>query len=563
MSTPANRTQALTQTILQHYAAGDYSQVEAIARELVSLSPEDGFAWKALGTALCSQNRFDEAVPALQQAVQRMPNNAEAWSNLAQALKILGRLEESIGALQNALRRAPQDANLYNLLGGTLADYGQLDQAFASYRRALELDPYNLAAFSNMLLGYQYHPASDPAFVKAEALRFGETVRRMATPYTDWPNTPDPQRPLNIGLVSADFGSHPVGRFLQGILGRLDQTRYRIVAYSNRNDVEDAITRHIRRKVFLWRAVWGKVDAEVAALIRADQIDILVDLAGHTGGNRLSLFAWKPAPVQVTWLGFFATTGVAEIDYILADRCVLPEDETNHFVEAPWYLPDAYYCYTRPGILVPVNPLPALQNGYVTFGCFNNLTKVSDAVIACWGRILSAVPTARLFLKTSQLKDAKFCARLQQRLAAHGIGAERVMLEPSSDRKTYLEAYHRVDIALDPFPFPGGATTVEGLWMGVPVVTLRGNRFIAHQGETILQAAGLPEWIAADQDEYVAKAVQFAGQLEALAALRARLRPDVALSPIFDTRRFASNLETAFRGMWTAWVEHLNPIVVS
>lgn len=339
MSTPANRTQALTQTILQHYAAGDYSQVEAIARELVSLSPEDGFAWKALGTALCSQNRFDEAVPALQQAVQRMPNNAEAWSNLAQALKILGRLEESIGALQNALRRAPQDANLYNLLGGTLADYGQLDQAFASYRRALELDPYNLAAFSNMLLGYQYHPASDPAFVKAEALRFGETVRRMATPYTDWPNTPDPQRPLNIGLVSADFGSHPVGRFLQGILGRLDQTRYRIVAYSNRNDVEDAITRHIRRKVFLWRAVWGKVDAEVAALIRADQIDILVDLAGHTGGNRLSLFAWKPAPVQVTWLGFFATTGVAEIDYILADRCVLPEDETNHFVEAPGICP--------------------------------------------------------------------------------------------------------------------------------------------------------------------------------------------------------------------------------
>jgi len=257
--------------------------------------------------------------------------------------------------------------------------------------------------------------------------------------------------------------------------------------------------------------------------------------------------------VQVSWLGYFATTGVAEMDYLLADAHVAPGGEEDHFTETIWRLPQSYLCFTAPKYDLEVSPLPALTTGCVTFGCFNNLVKMNDAVVALWARVLAAVPDSRLFLKTKQLNDAMVCNLTRQRFAECGIAPERLLLEGGSPRAELLAAYRTVDIALDPFPYPGGTTSVEGLWMGVPVITRRGDRFLSHMGETIAHNAGLPDWIAADNDEYIAKVVKFATDLEHLAALRASLRLQVLASPLFDAPRFARNFEAALWEMWQTW----------
>jgi len=296
-------------------------------------------------------------------------------------------------------------------------------------------------------------------------------------------------------------------------------------------------------------------DERLAHKIREDRIDILIDHSGHTAHNRLPMFAWKPAPVHVSWLGYFATTGVAAMDYLIADPWTLPESEEANFTEKIWRLPQTRLCFTAPDVDLPVPPLPALENGTITFGCFNNLTKMNDSVVALWARILTAVPRSRLFLKAKQLGEASVKQSIVERFAGHGIHSERLTLEGRSPRPEYLAAYQRVDIGLDPFPFPGGTTTAESLWMGVPVLTLAGERFLARQGVGLLMNAGLPDWIAADPEDYVARAVSHAGELHRLAALRSGLRAQVLASPIFDAPRFARHFEAALRGMWQAWCE--------
>jgi predicted O-linked N-acetylglucosamine transferase (SPINDLY family) len=318
---------------------------------------------------------------------------------------------------------------------------------------------------------------------------------------------------------------------------------------------KDALNERLRRVAHQWRdASFAKLNDEALAnLIRADGIDILIDLAGHTAKNRLPAFAWKPAPVQVSWLGYFATTGLDSIDYILADRWVLPAEEEAYFVEKPWRLPDAYYCFSPPDEAVEVAPLPTGQTGMVTFGCFNNPNKLNIEVIALWARVLNAVADSQLFLKYKGYEGITLNRQISEQFARFGIAPERLRFEGRSPRDEYLAAYHHVDIALDPFPYSGGTTSIEGLWMGVPVLSMRGQRFISHQGETILHNAGLPEWIASDEDDYVAKATAFAGDANALAKMRAGLRERLLSSPLCDAPRFARNFEDAMRGMWQKW----------
>ena len=292
-------------------------------------------------------------------------------------------------------------------------------------------------------------------------------------------------------------------------------------------------------------------DEVAARLIHADGVHVLIDLSGHTTYNRLPVFAWKPAPVQVTWLGLPATTGVAEIDYVLGDPHALPAAYDGHFSETAWRLPESYLCLTPPASNVEVAPLPARSTGQVTFGSFNNLTKMNDAVVAVWARILDAVPGSRLLLKTKQLAEPAVCDRTLQRFAAQGIAPDRLLLSKiQASRDEHLASYNSVDIALDTFPYPGVTTSAEALWMGVPVLSMRGDRFMSGTATSIAHNAGLPDWVAADEDDYVAKAVAFASDLESLARLRAGLRPQVLASPLFDAPRFARNFEDALWGMW-------------
>jgi predicted O-linked N-acetylglucosamine transferase (SPINDLY family) len=382
-----------------------------------------------------------------------------------------------------------------------------------------------------------------------------------------WPshdNDHDSQRRLKVGFVSGDLRAHPVGFFVESVLAHLDPKALDIVLYPTYSQV-DALTKRLQDLGFAWNSLVGLSDERAAQRVREDAIDILVDLSGHTAHNRLMLFARKPAPVQVTWLGYSATTALQAMDYIFCDGYLAPADESHHFVEKPWYLPNTRLCFTPPQDEIAVGALPALTHGRVTFGCFNNLTKMNDAVVALWAQVLRAVPGSSLLLKAKQLNDPSLQQATLARFAVHGIGADRLALEGASSRAGYLAAYNRVDIALDPFPFTGVTTSVEGLWMGVPLITKRGDRFIAHQGESILHNVGLPEWIATDNDAYVAIAVARAADLSGLAALRATLRSRLLASPLCDAPLFARNLEAAFRGMWQAYCsqEHKATLVTT
>ncbi len=332
---------------------------------------------------------------------------------------------------------------------------------------------------------------------------------------------------------------------------QLDYSRVELIAYPTQPR-EDELTARIKPCFSAWKPLFTLNDQAAAQLIHSDGVHVLFDLSGHTAHNRLPVFAWKPAPVQTTWLGYFASTGVAEMDYILGDKWTLPDNEAHHFVEKGWPLPDTLHCLTCPTEHIAVRPLPALKNGFLTFGTLNNIAKMNDRVVACWARILNSIPGSHLYLNT------KFCAtesakrNVISRYAAHGISEDRLILESTTGRVMALESYRKIDIALDPFPYPGGTSSYESLWMGVPVLTMQGQRYISHLGESILHNANLSDWIARDEDDYVSKVIAFAADLPKLVALRAGLRERVRVSPLFDSPRFAKNFEAALWGMWQA-----------
>ena len=524
-------------------------------RRALQIKPDYAEAHNNLGIALHALGQFDDAMASYRCALEISPDYAGAHYNLANALQYLGQFDKAVAGYHRALQINPGFAQAYSNLGNALRETGQFEMALASYRRALELKPDYVDAQTNLLFIHNYMPDRTVELLLTEARRFGELVAGQARSYTDWPNTPEADRCLRIGMVSGDFRNHPVGYFIEAILAALAPYaagRLELFAYSNCFHA-DSVTARIKACCHSWCLVAGLSNESLARQVRDDGVDILIDLSGHTAHNRLSMFAWKPAPVQVSWLGYFATTGVSAIDYLIADPWTVPDSEKTHFTETVWHLPETRLCFTPPDEAPAVSALPALANGYITFGCFNNLSKMSDAVVALWSKVLHAVPGSRLFLKAKQLCESTVRQSVISRFATEGIGADRLILEGPSSRADYLCAYHRVDIALDPFPFPGGTTSVEGLWMGVPVLNLAGERFLPRQGIGLLMNAGLPEWIASNADDYVARAVLHAGDLERLATLRCGLRQQVLNSPVFDATRFARHFEAALRGMWQKW----------
>jgi predicted O-linked N-acetylglucosamine transferase (SPINDLY family) len=512
-------------------------------------------AYSNRGSALLDLGRLDEAIASCRRAVEIDADFAEAQSNLGHALHIARRYDEALAAFQRALAINPDFADAHSNLGALQRDRGELEAAVQSCRRALALKPDFADAHSNLLFSSNYLSLQEPAALLADARRFGAMAASRAEAYTTWPNRPDAKRSLRIGLVSGDLCRHPVGFFLDRSIAALaarSAGRLELVAYATRAD-SDALTERLKASCAAWHNVAGLSDRQLAGLIRSDGIDILLDLSGHTTNNRLTAFAWKAAPIQATWLGYFATTGVAAIDYLIADPWTLPPKEEANFTEKIWRLPETRLCFSPPDIDVDVAPLPALENGRITFGCFNNLSKLNEGVIVLWADILRAVPESRLFLKNKQFGEAGAREGVSERFAAHGINAARLTLEGPSSRADYLRSYNRIDIALDPFPYTGGTTTAEALWMGVPVLTLAGERFLARQGVGLLKNAGLPEWIARDRADYLARAVMHAANSAQLARLRSNLRAQVLASPIFDAARFARHFEAMLREMWTLW----------
>ncbi len=533
---------------------GRLNEAEAICRRALQIKHDFVEAHNNLGNILEDQGRISEAEASYRRALEIRPNQVDAHNNLGNLFLRLGQFFKAEACYRRALEIKPDCIEAYGNLGNVLQSLGKFDEAVLSYQRALEIKPDFADALSNLLFIYNLLPDQPPAKLLAEARRYGELVARQARPYKSWNGVPDIARCLRVGLVSGDLREHAVGFFLEGALSAHAAGRLEFTAYSNHHCI-DAVTGRIKKSCRGWHSVAALSDENLARLIHDDGIDILLDLSGHTSHDRLPVFAWKPAPIQVAWLGYFATTGVAAMDYLIADPWTLPETEGIYFTEKIWRLPETRLCFTPPDTDVAVAPLPALTNGYVTFGCFNNLAKMNDNVVALWARVLESVPGSRLLLKAKQLNEIVVRQSVVERFAAHGIGADRILLEGSEARAKYFAAYHRVDIALDPFPFTGGTTSAEGLWMGVPVLTLEGERFLSRQGVGLLMNAGLPEWVAADADDYVTKAISHTGDLQRLATLRSGLRQQVLASPIFDAPRFARNLEAALRGMWAQWCD--------
>ncbi|HEY0834275.1 MAG TPA: hypothetical protein VGE72_10250, partial [Azospirillum sp.] len=434
-----------------------------------------------------------------------------------------------------------------------LLDDGRIAAAIAECRRALAVAPDNADCHSNLLLTLQYSPDHTAADLLAEHRAWNERHGRpRAVHIARHANPPDPERRLRVGYVSADLGYHPVGYFLAPVLPAHDRRAVEVFCYSAKR--EDGLTRRLRAAADHWRPIHGLDEAAVAAMIAADGIDILVDLAGHTGGNRLTVFARKPAPVQATWAGYVGTTGLSAMDALIADARHMPPGTEPTAVERVVRLPDGYVCVLPREGAPDVGPLPALANGHVTFGCFNNRVKLSAPTLALWARLLNRLPTARLLLKTHQFDDPRVCAHLLAEFAGLGGDAARVDLSGRAEHADLPGWYNRVDVALDPFPYSGGLTTLEALWMGVPVVTLGGgDRFCSRHSAGHLTVAGLERCIAPDADAYVDRAAGLAGDLPGLAALRSGLRARMAASPLCDGERFARNLETVYREMWRRW----------
>ncbi len=521
-------------------------------RKSLAINSEFAEAHSNLGNVLRELGEFEAAADHCRKAIALQGGFGQAHNNLGNALKMQRQLTEAAACYEEALRLLPHEAQVALNLGIVRRELGDHAAAIEAFRRSIALRPTWGEAWSNLLFTLSFAQHVAPLDYLTEALAFGRMAAAQARPFTDWLVARATGAPLRIGFVSGDLRTHPVGFFLESVLTQLDPARVQLFAYSTR-PYEDELTQRLKPRFAQWRTLVGLTDEAAAATIRNDGIHILLDMSGHTDSNRLPVFAWKPAPVQASWIGYFASTGLTAIDYVLGDQWVLPPVEAEHFVERPWRLPHGYLCFTppEPAVAIDVNAATDTTRP-LTFGCFSDLVKVNDRVVAVWARILHAVPGARLFLKAQQLADEAQRAATLQRFAAYGIAPERVLMEGPSPRAAYLSAYNRVDISLSPFPYPGGTTTAESLWMGVPVLCRHGDRFLGHLCESVLQSVDLGDWIAADDDAYVARALAAASERDALAALRRELRERVLTSSLCNPDRFARTLEGEFERMWRA-----------
>ncbi len=533
---------------MQH-EAGLLPAAERSLRRALKLSPEHVETLSNLAHVLQDMGQPRQALELYDRALSLQPTNALLHYNRGDVLQELGEWKEAEEAARTAIRLAPLMPEAHAQLGDVLKEFGQFSSSIDAYRTALALAPDNSAIRSNLLFTLNYLPLREGENPLKEALSFGHSVKaRTEGKSYPWRGETAPRR-LRVGMVSADFRNHPVGYFLEAVLHSIDNSRVELVAL-NTQTFEDELTQRIRPRFREWHSIAGMTDAVAAQVVNELGLHVLLDLSGHTAGNRLPLFAHRLAPVQASWLGYFATTGVAEMDYLIADTVTLPETCERDFTEEIWRLPETRLCFTAPKEKIETNPLPAMSNSGITFGSFSNLIKLNDDVIRLWSRILRSLPTSRLLIQAKQLRSTEMRNLLIDRFAIHDIRPEQLILEGPMARSNYLKAYHQVDICLDPFPFPGGTTTAESLWMGVPVLTLEGKTFVGRQGAGLLAGVGLADWIAATPDEYHQRAVNLADNIPALAALRQHLRAKALSSPIFDSTRFAKNLESALWGMW-------------
>jgi predicted O-linked N-acetylglucosamine transferase (SPINDLY family) len=511
-----------------------------------------------LGQALQTLHRHGDAASCFQRALALRPGHRGAEIKLGYALRDMGRLDDAAAALERATRTQPDSPAAWTGYAVTLGMLARLEESETAFRRALALAPGNAGAHDDLLvaLNYRRDVTAARALREAQAWDAAHAARfRSSWPRHD--NDRDPDRVLRIGFITSNFGAHPVGYFVVRMLENIDRARYATYCY-HAGQRDDPLVRRCAAAATSWVDAASLDDDALAARVRADALDVLVDQDGHYSGNRLLVYARKPAPVQATWHGWPSTTGLAAIDWLLADPHHVPPEAEADFVERILRLPDDMVCYDPPDYAPAVTESPASRNGFVTFAAFHSPAKLDPDCVAMWARVLAAVPGSRIVFKYRGVDAPSTRARLERAFAAAGVAATRVIVEPPSAHPALLARYGDADIALDATPYSGSTTTCEALWMGVPVVTLPGPRMFGRHTLAHLMTVGLPGLIARDEADYVAIAAGLAQDRARLATLRQGLRARMAASPLCDGPRLARNFAAALRTMWIDWLARVS-----
>jgi predicted O-linked N-acetylglucosamine transferase (SPINDLY family) len=531
---------------------GSFAEAVDAYRAALAINPNVVETHVNLGVALRGVVKIDEAIASFRTAISLNPKLATAWINLATALKDKGDLDAAIDAFREGIRCDPKIPQAHNNLGNVLRDQGRIADAIAAYRDALRLQGDFQTAHSNLLYATHFLGDYDGSRILADhrawASAFAEPLTRAASPRD---NDRSPDRKLRIGYVSPDLQDHVVGRFLLPLLDAHDRAQFEVHCFTNVTR-GDHVTDRLRARAEHWHVTAGRSDADVASLVRQHRIDILVDLSLHSAGNRLLVFARKPAPVQVSYLGYPGTTGMSAIDYRLTDVYLDPPDRNDEFyAERSWRLPRTYWCYQPPTSAYALQPPPSRNNGRITFGCLNHFGRVVPA-LATWAEVLRLVSDSRLILHAAHGSHRNAALQI---FRDREVDPTRIEFVPRQSIADYFATYNRIDVALDPFSYNGGTTTCDALWMGVPVVTMAGDIAVRRSGVSILSNVGLPEFIAPDRDAYIRLARELANDADRLTTLRSSLRDRMLASPLMDKNTFAADVESAYRAMWRQWCE--------
>jgi protein O-GlcNAc transferase len=545
-------TDALSLLAAAMCSRGDAREGSLHLRRVAELMPNSADAHLSLATVLAALGETDDSISHYRRALQLRPGAAEAWRDLAGLLQGLRRYDEAEACCRSALQAGIRSAALSRTLAQALFEQGRVDESIAEARASLSLDPGVAATHSDLVRMLNYIEAADPVSVWREHHAWDQRhARALALAAPAHGNTPDPARRLRVGYVSPYFRKHAMNFFFESTVKHHDRGNFDIVLYADVARPDD-YSKRLQDFGAAWRRTVGMSDAELADAVREDAIDILVDLSGHTPHNRLLAFARRPAPVQVTWNGYPNTTGMSAMDYRITDAWCDPPGTTEHLhSETLVRLPAVFMTWQPPqGAPQPGKP-PALEAGHVTYGSFNSCFKITPAVAALWSRVLDHVPGSRLLMLTIDSGVAE--QRIRDLFARNGIAPERLEILPRIPHESFLEAHCRADIALDPFPYHGTTTTCFSLWMGLPVVVRSGTVHASRVGVSLLNSIGLPELVAASEDEYINIASRLASDIPGLARLRATLRERMLNSPLTDGREGARALERAYRTMWEDW----------
>ena len=534
---------------------GQVGQAIAVLSAAVRLDSGNALAHNNLGIALHAQRKYEAAIAEFSEAIRLKKDYAQAYYNLGNVRKEQGSPDAAVALYLQAIELKPNYPEAFSNMGNARMAQGLLDDALACYDQSIALMRSDAQLHGNRLYALHYHPAFDARAILREHLAWnhlhGRPLQMKIRPHE---NDRSPERRLRIGYVAPDFRDHCQSLFTLPLLSHHDRDRFEVFCYSG-VVVPDAVTDRIKGCADVWRNIVGMSDDAVADLIRQDKIDILIDLTLHMSGNRLLVFARKPAPVQVTWLGYPSTTGLSTIDYRFSDPYLDPRDvdpsvQDEFYVEQTVRLADTFWCYDPLTSEPAVNELPALGNRWITFGCLNNFCKVNENVLDLWAQVLIAVPNSRLILLAAEGSHRQ---RTLDSLARRQVDPQRIEFAGHRPRREYLEYYHRIDIGLDTFPYNGHTTSLDSYWMGVPVVTLAGQTAVGRAGVSQLTNLGLAELIAAESGRYLQIAVDLASDLPKLSGLRIGLRNRMSQSSLMDAPRFARNVEAAYRDMWHEW----------